>query len=84
MENLKSRFPKQVAVLAGDVCDFSLAKQAVDIALENFGKLDSLVVNQGTLQPVSRIAEVDLNDFRKAFDVNLFSAVAFVRLRFRI
>ncbi|KAL9108075.1 MAG: hypothetical protein Q9227_007050 [Pyrenula ochraceoflavens] len=43
LEDLRSQYPKQVAVLAGDVCDPSVAQRATDLAISNFGGLDSLV-----------------------------------------
>lgn len=80
LERLRSQYPEQVAVLPGDLNNFSLASDAVDLALSRFGgELDGLIINQGTLRPVSRIAEVDIDEVRHAFDVNFFSAVACVR-----
>lgn len=80
LEKLRSEYPGQVAVLAGDVCDDSIAPKAIDLALSTFGgKLDGVVINHGILKPVTYMAEVDLGELRHAFDVNFFSAVACVR-----
>ncbi|KAL9625701.1 MAG: hypothetical protein Q9160_000020 [Pyrenula sp. 1 TL-2023] len=58
LERLRSEYPDQVAALAGDVCDYSIAPKAVELALSTFGeKLDGLVINQGILKPVAHIAE---------------------------
>jgi len=38
-----------------------------------------LVINHGTLSPVKRIADSDPSEWRSTYDVNFFSAVAFVR-----
>jgi NAD(P)-dependent dehydrogenase (short-subunit alcohol dehydrogenase family) len=68
-----------VAVLAGDLGDLSLGAKVVDLALKSFGRLDGLVVNHGVLAPVSRISETKAEDWSKAFDINVFSAVAMVK-----
>ena len=65
-------------VIPGDLSDFSLAQKAVELALSSFGQVDALIINHGVLGQVARIAESDLEEFRKTFDVNLFSAIACV------
>ncbi|KAL8643484.1 MAG: hypothetical protein Q9226_008340 [Calogaya cf. arnoldii] len=79
LEDLKAQFPNdQVQVLAGDLSDFSLGQQAVDLATSRWGKLDGMVLNHGVLGPVDRIANNNPKDWSSCFDVNLFSSVAFV------
>lgn len=72
----------RVAVLAGDLADSSLnlATQAVELALSRWGRVDALVVNHGTLDPVGKIADADLGMWRKGLEVNVFSAVELVSL----
>jgi NAD(P)-dependent dehydrogenase (short-subunit alcohol dehydrogenase family) len=65
-------------VLAGDVSDFSLAKKAVELAIGRWGRLDALVVNHGGLDPVKKVADSTPEEWRSAFDVNVFSAVGLV------
>ena len=79
LEKLKSQSPNQVEILAGDLSDFSLGQKAVDLALSSFGRLDSLIVNHGTLGEVARIADCDPMEVRKTFDINFFSTIACVR-----
>ena len=76
---LKEQYPKQVEVLAGDLSDSAFAQKAVDLAHSAFGQLDGLVLNHGKLEPVTRIAVSDTEEWRKTFDLNFFSLVAFVR-----
>lgn len=78
LEELRKRYPEQVFVLVGDLGDLSLAQKAVQGALEAFGKLDGLIINHGMMDPVTRIETSDIEGWRKLFDVNFFSAVAFV------
>ncbi|KAK5137514.1 hypothetical protein LTR08_008493 [Meristemomyces frigidus] len=76
LRELESQYPSNVAVLAGDLSDFSLGAKAVALAIENFQKLDGVIVNHAILDPVKRIADTDADEWRRAYDVNLFSAVA--------
>ena len=84
LEEIKAQHPAQVRTFAGDVNDTSLLKQALDYTLKEFGHLDGLVINHGTLEPVARVAESEVEDWKKGFDVNFFSAVAFVGPQVRI
>jgi len=47
-------------------------------ALKAFSTIDGLIINHGTLSPVKRIADSDPAEWRDLYDVNFFSAVAFV------
>lgn len=77
LRDLEKEYKNQVAVLAGDLADFSLGDKAVALARENFaGKLDGLIVNHGVLDPVKRVTNSSADEWRAAFDVNFFSAVA--------
>lgn len=64
--------------LAGDLADFTLGKKVVDLAISKFGRLDGLIINHGVLNPVKRISETDAEEWRCAFDINVFSAIAMV------
>ncbi|GAB7364593.1 hypothetical protein MBLNU230_g5399t1 [Neophaeotheca triangularis] len=76
LKELETKYPGQVGVLSGDLADFSLGKKAVELAREKFDRVDGLIVNHGVLDPVQRVAESSAEAWRKAFDVNFFSAVA--------
>jgi NAD(P)-dependent dehydrogenase (short-subunit alcohol dehydrogenase family) len=58
--------------------DFSLSKKAVDLALDRWGRLDGVIVNHGALDPVKKVADSSPEEWREAFDVNVFSAVGLV------
>ncbi|PLN82627.1 NAD(P)-binding protein [Aspergillus taichungensis] len=79
LQKLKDEYTKQVEVLNGDLADFSLAQQAVDLALKSFGRLDGMVLNHGILGQVGKIADADPEQWKQGFDVNFFSLVAFVK-----
>ncbi|PVI04829.1 NAD(P)-binding protein [Periconia macrospinosa] len=71
----------RVEVLAGDLSDDSLKlpERAVDLAVSRWGRVDALVVNHGTLEPVGKIADVEVDEWRKGFGVNVFGAVGLIR-----
>jgi NADP-dependent 3-hydroxy acid dehydrogenase YdfG len=70
----------RVEVLAGDMGDMSVSAKAVELAQSRWGRLDGLVVNHGTLDPVKKIGDGDVKEWRRAFDVNVFGAVGLVSL----
>lgn len=65
-------------ILAGDLSDFKLGAKAAEAAKSRFGQLDGLIVNHGILAPVKRVADVEAEEWRHLFDVNVFGAVAMV------
>lgn len=78
LHRLKEQYPNQVEVLSGDLADMSLANKAVNLALSTFGRLDGLVLNHGTMGQVCKIAAADPEQWKRVFDVNFISLVAFV------
>jgi NADP-dependent 3-hydroxy acid dehydrogenase YdfG len=72
----------QVKLVQQDLSDAKEAGKVVEAAIKEFGQLDGLVLNHGTLSPVKRIS-VDggnVGDWKKAFDINFFSALSIVSL----
>ena len=79
LEALQSEYgSEKVAVLAGDMSDASLPEKAVALANEKWGRLDSLIINHGSLDPVKKVADTSAEEWRKGFDVNVFSAVGWL------
>lgn len=83
LEQLRQDYPDQTKVIVGDLGDLSqdLGQKMVNAALSCWGRLDGLVVNHGSLHPVKRVADTDAKEWRDGFSVNLFSAVAIVKLK---
>ncbi|KAF2761365.1 NAD(P)-binding protein [Pseudovirgaria hyperparasitica] len=52
LQKLESEYPSQVKALAGDLADSRLAKQAIEAATREWNRLDGLIANHGTLDPV--------------------------------
>ncbi|CAG5143662.1 uncharacterized protein ALTATR162_LOCUS1394 [Alternaria atra] len=80
LDALRSQYRSdKVAVLAGDMSDASLPEKAVALANEKWGRLDSLIINHGSLDPVKKVVDSTAEEWRKAFDVNVFSAVGLIQ-----
>ncbi|KAF2852848.1 short chain dehydrogenase-like protein [Plenodomus tracheiphilus IPT5] len=80
LEELQQQYSSsRVEVLAGDISDPSVAPKAVDLAMSRWGRLDALIVNHGSLDPVKKVAESGVGEWRNAFDANVFSAVGLVQ-----
>ena len=84
LDRIQSSYTKTARVVVGDMADLSLPQKAVDVAIKEFGRLDGLVLNHGVLPPVTTIGNCDLGAWKENFDVNFFSAVAFVSKRYEV
>ena len=60
--------------LAGDIRDEACAKALVDLALENFGRLDIAFNNAGTLGAMGSVTEISPEGWSDTLDTNLTSA----------
>ncbi|EME41376.1 hypothetical protein DOTSEDRAFT_73709 [Dothistroma septosporum NZE10] len=79
LRELEKQYSGRVAVLTGDLSDFSLGQRIVDLAQEKFQKLDGVIVNHGVLDPVKKLADSTAEEWRAAYDVNFFSAVSIAK-----
>jgi NAD(P)-dependent dehydrogenase (short-subunit alcohol dehydrogenase family) len=71
---LVERYGDQVRTIALDVTDAQAAENAVQAAVDAFGRLDVLVNNAGS-GFVGSIEDTSLADFRAQIETNLFGAV---------
>lgn len=69
----------RVEIVTGDASSTRLASDLVDIALSRFGRLDALILNHGSLDPVKKIADSTPEEWRAAYDINVFSAVGMIQ-----
>lgn len=79
LEKLNAEYPGRVQVLAADLSDLTIGQKAANTALAAWKRIDGLIVNHGVLEPIKRISEFEPSEWQKAFDTNVFSAVAIVR-----
>lgn len=76
---LSNRYPSRVAVISGDHCDVVLGQKLVKLGISKFQRLDSVIVNHATVEPVMRLADSSVHEWKKAYDVNFFSAVSILQ-----
>ena len=80
LESLKSSHPEgTIECLARDMGAPGAAAEIAAAVLAAYGRLDAIVVNHGVLDPVARLADTEVGEWRRAFDVNFFGVVDLVR-----
>jgi len=64
-------------LIQGDVTDTSVNTQTISEAISSFKRIDGIVFNAGTLEPLGRIASKDISveSWKSVFDINFFSIV---------
>lgn len=65
----------EAITICGDVADMTIVDQLAKTALDNFGNVDILVNNAGFAKP-GRMDNIDMNDWRAVFEVNVFAPIA--------
>lgn len=71
-ELAKSAPGQKVLAHVGDVSDETQVHDIVDYALSEFGTIHALVANAGIYGPMGPTESVDLDEWRRAMDINLF------------
>lgn len=64
---------KELVQLPGDLCEPETCSRIVREACEQLGGLDILVLNAGVQQAVTDIAQIDVEQVRDTFSVNVFA-----------
>ncbi|HEY1973586.1 MAG TPA: glucose 1-dehydrogenase [Pseudonocardia sp.] len=65
--------------IIGDVTREDDCQRVVDTALERFGRVDVLVNNVGVVGPPESVVDLDLDEWRRCFDINVTSMVLMSR-----
>lgn len=78
LSELQERFPEKVTLLQLDVTDEVAAQQAVDVAMQTFGRLDVLLNNAGYAH-VSPFEQTSADDFRAEIETNFYGVVNLTR-----
>ena len=72
----------RLIALRGDVADTKFCGHIADETMSRWGRVDGLVVNHGVLDPVKKIGESFVAEWREIFDINVFGSLALVRHAF--
>lgn len=65
--------------LVGDVADENALKNALEVAVRNFGGIDMLVLNAGIFPGGKTVANLSTDEWRKVFSINLDANLALLR-----
>ena len=68
-----------VDTMLADVSDYDQVAAVVDRAVDRFGRLDVLISNAGVLSPNGRIHNLSVDDWDRAFRINVLGAVNGIR-----
>ncbi|ROT41000.1 NAD(P)-binding protein [Sodiomyces alkalinus F11] len=79
LEALKKSYPNQVEYVAGDLGNLEIPPKVAELAVKAFGRIDGVVINHGVLTPVTRLENASVEEWRKAYDINVFSGLALVK-----
>ncbi|WP_263359428.1 oxidoreductase [Acidicapsa ligni] len=74
LEDLSKQYGDQVRTIALDVTNVQAAEDAINVAVEAFGRLDVLVNNAG-YGDVNSVEETTIEDFRAQIETNLFGVI---------
>lgn len=61
-----------------DITQEGTAKTAIAETLKTFGRLDSIVLNAGTLAPVTKLENASAQGWRECFSINVFANIPIV------
>jgi NAD(P)-dependent dehydrogenase (short-subunit alcohol dehydrogenase family) len=70
----QDRYGERVATVALDVTDYAAAGDAVQVAVERFGRLD-VVVNNAGYADLASVEDITIDAFRAQIDTNLLGVV---------
>ncbi|KAJ3286612.1 hypothetical protein HK104_008952 [Borealophlyctis nickersoniae] len=78
-EHLQRASPTTFRYLELDLSNPGAAARAVQETLSHFGGINAVIHNAGALQPLARIADADMSEWRKLFEVNFFCGVELIQ-----
>ncbi|KAI0125279.1 short-chain dehydrogenase [Xylariales sp. AK1849] len=79
LQKLKSDYPSLVEYASADLSDLNVVPKIIEETVKSFGKIDGIVINHGVLAPLTRIADSSVEEWRRAYDINVISAFALVK-----
>lgn len=66
-------------LVSGSVDEEKVNKQAVDLALSKYNRLDAVILNAGILDAVNSVANANIDQWRKVFDINVIGPVMLLK-----
>ncbi len=71
IDGLAAELGDNAIAIECDVAEFDQLKTAVDTTVDRFGGVDVFIGNAGVIDPISRMADADPNEWGKVIDINL-------------
>ncbi|KAK3202662.1 hypothetical protein GRF29_154g339786, partial [Pseudopithomyces chartarum] len=78
--SLPERREGRVFILEGDVTDERVRRSVIDNCVMEMGGIDTLVFTAGVITPIERIEKVNMDEVKRAFDINVFGCMAMCQL----
>ena len=79
LDDFQARYVDQVEVVAGDLLDSSVVRQAIEAAIRRWERIDGLILNHGAMT-VEKVGESNMLEWARIMNVNFFSGVEMVSL----
>ncbi|CAJ0871884.1 5094_t:CDS:2 [Entrophospora sp. SA101] len=73
--NLKDK----LEIVVGDVAEEAIIDEAINKCLNKWKRIDGVVSNAGVIEPLGKIFDTNLEDWKRCFDVNFFSNVLLIQ-----
>lgn len=70
---------ERVGIVVGDVTQSATSAEAIKLAKTKFGHINSLILNAGVLDPVGKIDEITVDQWKNHFNINFFSLVDIIQ-----
>ena len=75
---LKSLPDESMHFFECDITQDGVAKSAIERTLHFYGRLDSIILNAGTLDPVVRLENATMVGWQECFNINVFANIPLV------
>jgi 3-oxoacyl-[acyl-carrier protein] reductase len=62
-------------VVAGDISDYAVCQSIVQQAMQTFGRIDAVINNAGIIGPLSMVANLPPDEWKRTLEVNLLGPV---------
>ena len=76
LKQLASEYPDRFAYVAGDLLKDDTSKEVIKKAIDTFGHIHGVVLNAGVLEPVASIADANIDEWRKLYEINVLSPLS--------
>ncbi|KFA73481.1 hypothetical protein S40288_08194 [Stachybotrys chartarum IBT 40288] len=78
LEAIKSSYPGQVELIAGDMTSENIATDLVKLAVKSYGHIDGIVLNHGILDN-QKLRDTSIERIKYVYDVNVYSCLALAK-----